>query len=77
MEIICEEWTKGTGVVESKDVYARLQEEGITPAEGDMDAFLQLLESQGSIRAAKMHGRDEIAKHGNMAITDVSDAMCQ
>lgn len=76
IEIICEEWAKDTGTVETKDVYARLQDEGITPPSGDMEAFLILLESEGQIRAAKMLGRDEIAKHGNMVITAVSDEMC-
>lgn len=76
IEIICEEWAKDTSVVESKDVHARLQDEGITPPSGDMDALLALLKSQDLIRAAQMLGRDEIAKHGNMAITAVSAELC-
>ncbi len=77
IEVICEEWTKGIGVVESREVYERLKDEGINPPPGAMDALLTLLDQQGLINAARMSGEAAIAEHGNMAITRVSDALCQ
>jgi len=75
IEIICEEWTKGIGVVKSREVYERLTAEGINPPQGAMDAFLISLEQQGLINAARMLGEAAIAEHGNLAITYVSDAL--
>ena len=77
IEIICEEWTKGIGVVESREVYERLSEEGINPPPGAMEALLTSLDQQGLINAARMSGEAAIAEHGNMAITYVSDALYQ
>ena len=73
IEIICEEWTKGIGVVESRGVYERLREEGINPPPGAMDSLLTSLDQQGLINAARMLGEAAIAEHGNMAITHVSE----
>jgi hypothetical protein len=77
IEIICEEWIKGIGVVESRAVYERLRDEGINPPLGAMDALLTSLDQQGLINAARMLGEAAIAEHGNMAITYVSDALYQ
>ena len=77
IEIICEEWTKGIGVVESREVYERLRAEGINPPPGAMDALLTSMAQHGLINASRMSGEATIAEHGNMAITYVSDALCQ
>jgi hypothetical protein len=77
IEIICEEWTKSIGVVESRDVYERLMDEGINPPPGAMDALLTSLEQQGLVNAARMLGEAAIAEHGNMAITYISDVLYQ
>jgi hypothetical protein len=77
IEIICEQWTKGIGVVESREVYERLIDEGINPPPGAMEFLLTSLDQQGLINAARMLGEAAIAEHGNMAITYVSDALYQ
>jgi hypothetical protein len=77
IEVICEEWTKGIGGVESREVYERLREEGINPPPGAMDALLTSLDQQGLLNTARMVGEAAIAEHGNMAITYVSEALYQ
>ncbi|MDP8973044.1 MAG: hypothetical protein M3N45_07655 [Actinomycetota bacterium] len=77
IEILCEEWEKGPGTIESKTIYDKLRSEDIIPEPGNMDAFLTLLSDQNLIRTAKFHDREGIAEHGAMTITDVdADAIC-
>jgi hypothetical protein len=73
VEIIYDEWEKGSGIVKTKDVYQRLNAEGIYPPDWAMESLLKSLEGEGVIRAAKMLGRDAIAQHGNMWITRVAN----
>ncbi len=73
LEIIYDEWREGSGIVKSKDVYQRLNAEGIYPPDGAMDSLLRSLEDRGLVNAAKMLGRDAISQHGNMWITRVAD----
>jgi hypothetical protein len=73
IEILCEEWQRGTGAVESKTIYDRLQEEGIAPGPGDMEALLTSLEAESFIRAATFNDREGAAEHGSMVITQVAE----
>jgi hypothetical protein len=73
IEILCEEWQSGSGAVESKTIYDRLQSEGIAPGSGDMEALLVALETEGFIRAATYNDREGTGEHGAMVITYVAE----
>jgi hypothetical protein len=77
IEILCEEWQRGSGAVESKTIYDRLQSEGITPGPGDMESLLVALETEGFIRAATYNDREGTGEHGAMVITYVAkEGLC-
>ena len=77
IEILCEEWERRTGYVESRVIYDRLQSEGIAPGPGDIEALLTALEAERFIRAATHNDREGVGEHGAMVITHVApEGLC-
>lgn len=74
---ICEEWKTTEGYLHSKTVYERLVRDGEEPPAGAMKDLLEELKDQLLISGSLRLGRDEIARHGNMRITDVDPELCE
>jgi hypothetical protein len=77
IKTICEEWESTEGHLDSKTVYERLVRDGEEPPANVMKELLEELRDQLLIRGAFFLGRDEIAKHGNMRITEVDPELCE
>ena len=76
IKILCEEWAKGTRIVESKDLYQRLQREGITLDPREIHSFLRSLEMAGYIYGPGFLDTDATDVHGEFVITHIDDSLC-
>jgi len=76
IKILCEEWAKGTRIVESKDLYQRFQSEGITLDPRELHSFLRSLEMAGYIYGLKFSNTGATDTHGEFVIAHIDDSLC-
>jgi hypothetical protein len=77
-EVICQEWRKGAaGSLESAVAYQRLLEEGVEVPGYQMSAILNAFRVGGLITAPlRPQSEEEVRKHGDLLIQDVSSDLC-
>ena len=75
-EVICQEWQRAGGSLESAVVYGRLLEEGVEVPAYQMSAILNAFKLGGLITAPPKPQREEdVRKHGDLLITGVSSEL--
>jgi hypothetical protein len=75
MEVILDEWDKtrppgGVGTVDSKNVYARLVDEGLEVPQGAMERIFEQLRDEGRISGSPYHDPEAIPSHGAWGIIE-------
>jgi hypothetical protein len=76
-EVICEEWQRAGGSLQSAVVYQRLLSEGVEVPNYQMSAILNAFKVGGLITAPPGPQREEdVRKHGDLLIRGVSSDLC-
>jgi hypothetical protein len=77
-EVICQEWERAVGSLESAVVYQRLLEEGVEVPGYQMSAILNAFKLGGLITAPlRSQDEEEVRRHGDVLIRGVSADLCQ
>ena len=76
-EILCEEWERAGGYLESTVVYRLLLEEGLEVPNYQMSAIFNAFRVGGLITVVLRPQREEeVRKHGDLLISGVSPDLC-
>ena len=76
-QVICQEWERAGGSLESAVIYERLLAEGVEVSGYQMSAILNAFKLGGLITAPlRSQNEEEVRKHGDVLIRSVSANLC-